>query len=77
MNYMHLHILFADGHEEAYLVRQFSNISETKSKFYYYEKPNDEQGKGVCIKRESVDCFELTYYATKEWQKIYDRSFVQ
>lgn len=54
-----LEILYTDKTVETITVKRVSNIS-AKSDFFYYEKPNDERGKGTCIKKEKIDCWEVT-----------------
>lgn len=68
MNYMHLYIYFSDGRTEKHLIKRFSDLSQTKSKYYYYEELNDEHGKGTCFKRENISCFEISPYPLKEWE---------
>ena len=58
--FMYLYILFADGRMEKHLVKRFSDLSHTKSKYYYYEEPHHERGKGICILRDDICCFELS-----------------
>ena len=60
--YMYLQILFADDRYEVHLIKRFTNLSQTKSNFYYYEKPVDERGKGTSIPRSEIKCFEITTY---------------
>lgn len=67
-----LYILFNDNHIEKHLVNRFSNLSETKSKYYYYEKPIHDRGKGVCILRSDINCFEISPYPLPEWEKQID-----
>lgn len=45
-----LEILYKDKTIDTITVKRVSNIS-AKSDFFYYEKPNDERGKGTCIKK--------------------------
>ena len=60
MNYMTLYIFFNDGRIEKHIIKRFSDLSQTKSRFYYYEEPNDEWGKGTTFKREDISCFEIS-----------------
>ena len=57
--YFKLCLLFKDGSREEHIIKRFSNLSEDKCDFYYYETPYQEKGKGTCIKRADVDCFEV------------------
>ena len=66
---MHLYILFNDNHIEHHIITRFSDLSQTKSKFYYYEKPHHQSGKGVTFKREDITCFEILEYASAEWEQ--------
>lgn len=56
-----LRLLFTDKHIEEIPVVFFSDLSTPldKSKFYYYETVNHLRGKGVCIKRSDLLCFEV------------------
>jgi len=69
MNYMYLYILFTDKRIEKHIVKRFSDLSQTKSKFYYYEEPHDTHGKGKSFLREDIICFELTAYKLHNWEK--------
>lgn len=62
---MVLKLLYVDGHVEEKRVKLFSNLSEQKSAFYYFEEFYDDKGKGTCIKRDDLICFELlpSHYA--------------
>lgn len=67
---MHLYILFADGHIEKYMVSRFSDLSQTKSRFYYFEEPGTETGKGKTFRRDEIDCFELSYCPKLDWEQL-------
>lgn len=67
--YMYLYIFFADDHIEKHLVKRFSDLSQTKSKFYYYEETGDAPGKGRCFLREDINCFEVSPYPLPDWEK--------
>ena len=66
---MHLYILFKDNHIEHHFITRFSDLSTSKSRFYYYEKLNDDYGKGTTFKREDIICFEILLYPSKEYEK--------
>lgn len=66
---MHLYIYFTDEHVEKHMVTRFTDLSQTKSQFYYYEEPNDEHGKGKTFRREDIICFEVSPYPLKEWEE--------
>ena len=66
---MHLYIYFADEHVEKHLVTRFSDLSQTKSQFYYYEEPNDEPGKGKTFRREDIQCFEVSFCPSQNWEQ--------
>ena len=68
-NFMHLYILYNDDNMEHHVITRFSDISTKKSRFYYYEKPNDEYGKGTTFRREDIKCFEILQYPSKEYEK--------
>ncbi len=54
-----LEILYKDKTIDTITVKRVSNIS-AKSDFFYYEKPNDERGKGTCIKKDKIECWEVS-----------------
>ena len=67
---MHLYILYKDNHLEHHVISRFSDLSTTKSRFYYYyENPIDYYGKGTTFKREDIICFEILLYPSKEYEK--------
>lgn len=66
---MHLYIYFADEHVEKHMVTRFTDLSQTKSQFYYYEEPSDEPGKGKTFRREDVQCFELSFCPRQNWEQ--------
>ncbi len=68
-SYMHLYILYNDNRLEHHVISRFSDLSTAKSKFYYYEKPSDDYGKGTTFKREEIVCFEILLYPSKEYEK--------
>ena len=67
--FMHLYILYDDNHLEHHVISRFSDLSTSKSKFYYYEKPSDEYGKGTTFRRKDISCFEISYYPIREYEK--------
>ena len=69
MNYMYLYIYFTDEHVERHYIKRFSDLSQNTSRFYYYEEPNDEWGKGTCFKREDIMCFEISPWPLDNWEK--------
>lgn len=69
MYFMYLYIFFVDGRVEKHLVKRFSDLSQTKSKYYYYEEPSDERGKGKTFLREDIMCFELSPYVLLDWEE--------
>ena len=68
---MHLYIYFVDEHVEKHLVKRFSDLSQTKSQFYYYEEPNDEPGKGKTFRREDIQCFEVSFCPLQNWEQYF------
>ena len=58
MGYFTLRLLFKDDHTEEHTVKRVSDLSTHKSQFLYYEKPYDEHGKGTCVRRDDLLCFE-------------------
>lgn len=69
MYFMYLYIFFADGRIEKHRVKRFSDLSQTKSKYYYYEEPHVEKGKGKTFLREDIQCFEVSPYELPDWEK--------
>ena len=69
MHYMYLYIWFVDGRIEKHLVKRFSDLSQTKCKYYYYEEPIHEKGKGKTFLREEIQCFEVAPYELADWEK--------
>ena len=67
--FMHLYILYNDNRFEHQIISRFSDLSTTKSRFYYYEKPGDDYGKGTTFKREDIQCFEILLYPSQEYEK--------
>ena len=55
--YFKLEILYVDDTHESIIVKRVSDISN-KSRFFYYEQPNDERGKGTSIEKSKIKCFE-------------------
>ncbi|MBQ8245822.1 MAG: hypothetical protein IJZ42_01700 [Lachnospiraceae bacterium] len=66
---MHLYIYFADEHVEKHMVTRFTDLSQTKSQFYYYEEPSDEPGKGKTFRREDIQCFEVSFCPRQNWEQ--------
>ena len=69
MHLMYLYILFVDGRIEKHLVKRFSDLSQTKSQYYYYEEVNDQKGHGKKFLRNEIKCFEISPYALNYWDK--------
>lgn len=69
MHFMYLYIWFVDGRIEKHRIKRFYDASQTKSKFYYYEEPNDEKGKGKAFLRDSIHCFEVSPWELPDWEK--------
>ena len=67
--YLHLYIYFADNHIEKHLVNRFTDLSQTHSKYYYYEEPNDEWGKGKKFHRDEILCFEVSPWPLQNWEQ--------
>lgn len=65
---MFLYIYFVDGRVEKHRVKRFSDLSQAKSKYYYYEEPSDEKGRGKTFLREDVVCFEVSPYELLDWE---------
>ena len=57
--YFKLLLLFKDGRREEHIIKRFSDLAQDKCDLYYYEEPHNEHGKGTCIKRSEIDCFEI------------------
>lgn len=56
---MKLQIFYTDKHSEEIEIKRFSDLTTHNSGFYYFEKPEDELGKGSFVKRDSVSCVEV------------------
>jgi len=69
---MYLYILFADGRCEMKVIKMFSDLSHTKSSFYYYEEPADVPGKGTCINRDDIGCFVVSAFRRYDYEKSYN-----
>lgn len=69
MYFMYLYIWFNDDRIEKHRIKRFSDLSQTKSKYYYYEEPHDENGKGKSFLRDSIRCFELSPWELLDWEK--------
>ena len=69
MFYMYLYILFNNDKIEKHVIKNFSDLSQTKSRFYYYEEPNDMIGKGKTFLREEISCFEISAFPLEIWEK--------
>lgn len=69
MYYMYLYISFKDGKIEKHKIKRFSDLSQDRSRFYYYEELNDEWGKGKTFLREDVSCFELSPWELVSWEQ--------
>lgn len=67
-NCFYLYIWFKDDRFARHVVKRFTNLSETKSKFYYYELVSDMHGKGTCIPRDSVRCIECAPNLLDDWE---------
>ena len=66
---MHLYIYFADEHVEKHMVTRFTDLSQTKSQFYYYEESHHEPGKGKTFRREDIQCFEVSFCPLQNWEQ--------
>ena len=66
---MHLYIYFADEHVEKHMVTRFTDLSQTKSQFYYYEEPHHEPGKGKTFRRDEIKCFEVSFCPKQDWEQ--------
>ena len=66
---MHLYIYFADEHVEKHMVTRFSDLSQTKSQFYYYEESHHEPGKGKTFRRDEIKCFEVSFCPLQNWEQ--------
>lgn len=73
MNLMYLYLLFQDGRIEKHVVKRFSNLSQTKSKFYYYEEFHHSHGKGVCVLRDDIVCFEIAPFPVQTCEYLIDK----
>lgn len=69
MYFMYLYIFFVDGRIEKHRIKRFSDLSQSKSKHYYYEEPHVEKGKGKTFLREEIQCFEVSPYELPDWEK--------
>lgn len=69
MYFMYLYIWFVDGRIEKHRVKRFSDLSQTKSKYYYYEEPHDMKGRGKTFLRDSIQCFEISPFELPDWEK--------
>lgn len=69
MYHMYLYIFFTNKRVEKHLIKRFSDLSQTKSKYYYYEETYDERGKGKCFLREEIICFEVSPYELPQYEK--------
>ena len=68
--YMYLYIFFKNGKVEKHMIKRFSDLSQDKSMFYYYEELNDEHGKVKTFFREDVSCFELSPCELVNWEQL-------
>ena len=66
---MHLYIYFADEHVEKHMVTRFTDLSQTTSRFYYYEEPHHEPGKGKVFCRDEIKCFEVSFCSLHNWEQ--------
>ena len=66
---IHLYIYFADEHVEKHMVTRFTDLSQTKSQFYYYEEPHHESGKGKTFRRDEIKCFEVSFCPLQNWEQ--------
>ena len=66
---MHLYIYFVDEHVEKHMVTRFTDLSQTKSQFYYYEEIHHESGKGKTFRRDEIKCFEVSFCPLQNWEK--------
>lgn len=66
---MYLYIFFNDGLIERHRVTRFSDLSREKSRYYYYEEPGDEPGRGRYVLRTEIQCFEVSPTPCFEWDK--------
>lgn len=66
---MHLYIYFADEHIEKHIVTRFTDLSQTKSQFYYYEELHHESGKGKTFRRDEIKCFEVSFCPLQNWEQ--------
>ena len=66
---MYLYLNFENGLIERHRVVRFSDLSETKSRFYYYETASDPPGHGRYLLRSEISCFEVSPTPLLEWDK--------
>ena len=66
---MYLYLYFNDGHCERHFVVKVSDLSRVKSRFLYFETPNDAEGKGTCIERDKLICFVVSRYRVANYDK--------
>lgn len=69
MYFMYLYILFVNGRIERHQVKRFSDLSQTKSKDYYYEELHDAKGKGKTFPRDQIQFFEVSPCELPGWEK--------
>ena len=67
--FMYLYVFYSDGRIEKLKVKRFSDLSQTKSAYYYYETPNHDWGHGKTIPRADISCFELSPWPLYDWDK--------
>lgn len=66
---MYVYFLFTSGKTEIIEIKRFSDLSEKDSQYYYYETPSDTWGKGKCVPRDQVICFEIAPCIKADWQE--------
>ena len=66
---MYLYIFFKDALIERHRVTRFTNLWETENKYYYYEEPGDEYGKGKYVLRSEISYFEVSPTPLFDWDK--------
>ena len=69
MYFMYLYIFFVDGRIEKHRVKRFSDLSQAKSRYYYYEEPHHTRGQGKSFLREEIQCFEVSPYELPNWEE--------
>jgi hypothetical protein len=69
---MYLCIADIDGRTTVIEVKRFSDLSTSKSDYYYYEEPSDAWGKGTCIRKSDILCIELAPYPKADWKNEED-----